>query len=244
MTPGAPMPATGTGARRAGVIARLMALLALLVLAACAAAPTSDTSRMRYLALGDSYTIGEGVPRDARWPDVAARALRADGVDLADPHVIATTGWTTDELSAAMDASEPLGQWELVTLLIGVNNQYRGRSVAEYQAEFTALLARAIALAGGRAARVVVVSIPDWGATPFGADDARGPRQIASEIDAYNTAAQAIAVSRGVAFVDITTASRADGTHVVDDRLHPSAAMHATWARAVAPALRAALATP
>lgn len=221
-----------------------LAVLLALATMACTAHRIPGIHCMRYLALGDSYTIGEGVPADARWPDVLAHALREDGIDLRDPRVIATTGWTTDELAAAMDAAEPLGTWDFVTLLIGVNNQYRGRTLADYTGEFTALLDRAIALAGGNAARVVAVSIPDWGATPFGADDVRGPARIAAEIDAYNAAARGIADARGVAFVDITAASRSDAAQLVDDRLHPAAPLHATWARLVHPAARAALAAP
>ena len=103
------------------------------------------------------------MPEAGRWPVQLAAALRERGLALADPRIIATTGWTTDELSAAMDAAEPLGRWDVVSLLIGVNNQYRGRDVANYADEFAALLERAIALAGDRPGRVLVLSIPDWG---------------------------------------------------------------------------------
>ncbi|MCX7033463.1 MAG: GDSL-type esterase/lipase family protein [Arenimonas sp.] len=184
---------------------------------------------LSYLALGDSYTIGESVPEAGRWPMQLAAALRERGIALADPRFIATTGWTTDELSAAMDAAEPLGQWEVVSLLIGVNNQYRGRDVANYADEFAALLERAIALAGGRPGRVLVLSIPDWGTTPFGQASGRDTAQIARELDAYNAAARARCEARGVAFVDITPASRAPGAGVADDGLHPSAAQYAAW---------------
>ncbi|MGH8078339.1 MAG: GDSL-type esterase/lipase family protein, partial [Lysobacter sp.] len=147
---------------------------------------------MSYLALGDSYTIGEGVPEAGRWPVQLAAALRREGIDLADPRIIATTGWTTDELATAIDAAEPVGSFDFVSLLIGVNNQYRGRSVAEYRSEFTALLKRAIGFTGGRADRVLVLSIPDWGVTPFAAaqfaqQQGRDDAQIARELDAFNT---------------------------------------------------------
>ena len=133
---------------------------------------------LSYLALGDSYTIGEGVEAHGRWPMQLAHALRAAGIAIADPRIIATTGWTTDELSAAMDAEAPLGTWDFVSLLIGVNNQYRGRNVDDYLAEFHRLLQRAITLADGRVDRVLVLSIPDWGVTPFAAasDSARSRR--------------------------------------------------------------------
>ncbi|MFN3311344.1 MAG: GDSL-type esterase/lipase family protein, partial [Thermomonas sp.] len=141
---------------------------------------------LRYLALGDSYTIGEGIHADGRWPQQLAAGLRAAGIAVAEPRILATTGWTTDELSAAMDAAEPLGQWDLVSLLIGVNNQYRGLPLAEYARSFDALLARATALAAGRAERVLVLSIPDWGVTPFARRELRSPRRIAAELDACN----------------------------------------------------------
>ncbi len=142
--------------------------LAVLVLAA-AVSPMSTTAHAaeRYLALGDSYTIGEGVAPAERWPVQLAARLRGAGLEIGDPEIVATTGWTTDELSHAMDAAALKPPYALVTLLIGVNNQYRGRSLANYREEFSALLARAIALAGERTDRVIVVSIPDWGVTGF-----------------------------------------------------------------------------
>lgn len=187
---------------------------------------------LRYLALGDSYTIGESVPEEGRWPVQLAAALRERGVPLAEPHIIATTGWTTDELSAAMDAAEPLGQWDFASLLIGVNNQYRGRPVDEYRGGFAGLLDRTIQLAGGRADRVLVLSIPDWGVTPFGQASGRDTAAIARELDAYNAAAAAECAARGVAFVDITPASRSPGDQpdrLADDGLHPSARAYADW---------------
>ncbi len=193
---------------------------------------------LRYLALGDSYTIGEGVAEAGRWPLQLAACLRAAGIPIADPHIIARTGWTTDELAAAMDAAEPLGSWDFVSLLIGVNNQYRGCSLDNYRTEFSALLARAIALAGGRAARVLVLSIPDWGVTPFARAELRSPRRIAQELDACNTAAQEICEGRGVAFIDITGISRDGGDApdmLADDGLHPSAGQYARWAEAALP---------
>ena len=184
---------------------------------------------LSYLALGDSYTIGESVPEAGRWPMQLAAALRERGLALADPRIIATTGWTTDELSAAMDAAEPLGRWDFVSLLIGVNNQYRGRDLANYADQFAALLGRAIALAGDRAGRVLVLSIPDWGGTPFGQASGRDIARIARELDDYNAAARAACQARGVAFVDITAASRAPGAEVAEDGLHPGAAQYAAW---------------
>ena len=197
---------------------------------------------LTYLALGDSYTIGESVPEAGRWPMQLAAALRESGVAVADPRIIATTGWTTDELAAAMDAAEPLGGWEFVSLLIGVNNQYRGRDVANYADEFAALLERAIALAGDRPDRVLVLSIPDWGATPFGQASGRDTARIAAELDDYNAAARAACGLRGVAFVDVTPASRAPGAAVADDGLHPGATQYAAWAALAMPVARSLLA--
>jgi len=200
-------------------------------------------ARLRYLALGDSYTIGEGVPEAGRWPVQLAAALRTEGIALDPPRIIARTGWTTDELSAAIDAAEPLGEYDFVSLLIGVNNQYRGRAVEQYAREFAALLARAVGFAGGRADRVLVLSIPDWGVTPFAAG--RDRQAIAAAIDAHNGAARSLCGRRGVAFVDITWASRIHGAEpamLVDDGLHPSAAMYALWTASALPAARRLLA--
>ncbi|HRN62554.1 MAG TPA: SGNH/GDSL hydrolase family protein [Luteimonas sp.] len=196
---------------------------------------------LRYLALGDSYTIGEGVAEDGRWPLQLARALREDGIALADPRIIATTGWTTDELSAAIDAAEPLGAFDFVSLLVGVNNQYRGRAVDEYRDQFDALLARATGFTAGRPDRVLVLSIPDWGVTPFALESGRDRDQIAAELDAYNLAARHACATRGIAFVDITPASRALGgarRMLAEDGLHPSAAMYAEWTRLALPVAR------
>ena len=208
----------------------------------------SDHFSLSYLALGDSYTIGEGVEAASRWPMQLARALREDGIAIADPRIIATTGWTTDELSDAIDAangSAPLGQHGLVSLEIGVNNQYRGRDVGNYRLELTTLLERAIRLAGGNPQHVLMLSIPDWGVTPFARDSGRDLRQIADELDAYNAAAHDICEAHGVAFVDITPVSRTLGAQhamLADDGLHPSAAMYAEWTRLALPVARDLLA--
>jgi lysophospholipase L1-like esterase len=227
---------------------KVLAVLLPVLLAACASTAgvsTKESPDMRYLALGDSYTIGESVPSEGRWPMQLARALRDEGIALPDPMIIATTGWTTDELSTAMDMEEPLGQWQFVSLLIGVNNQYRGRTVADYRGEFEALLSRAISLAGGRAGRVLVLSIPDWGVTPFASAQGRDPATIAAELDAYNAAARDISARHGVAFVDVTGISRDRGAEtgmLADDGLHPSEAMYALWAEAALPVARGLLA--
>ena len=198
----------------------------------------------RYLALGDSYTIGEGIAPEDRWPVRLADALRSEGIAIDAPRIVATTGWTTDELDAAIDAAALRPPFDLVSLLIGVNDQYRGRDVATYAPAFEALLARAIGFAGGDATRVFVLAIPDWGVTPFGAHSGRDTAAIARELDAYNAAAAAVCAARGVAFVDIAPVSRARGGEpemLADDGLHPSAALHAAWAQLALPVARAVL---
>ena len=209
------------------------------------APPIGKPTELRYLALGDSYTIGESVPESGRWPMQLANALRADGIPMADPEIIARTGWTTDELDAAIDAAHPLAGYDLVSLLIGVNNQYHGRSVDEYREQFAGLLERATGFAQGRRGRVLVLSIPDWGVTPFATREPRNARRIADEIDACNHAARETCVQRGTAFVDITAVSRARGAEprmLVEDGLHPSAAMYAEWTRLALPWARTLLA--
>jgi len=191
---------------------------------------------LSWLALGDSYTIGEGVPVAGRWPQQLARSLRDRNVALDDPLTIATTGWTTDELDAGIDAQAPRGPFDFVSLLVGVNNQYRGRSVDDYRAQFDALLQRAVGFAGGRTSRVLVLSIPDWGVTPYA--EGRDRPRIAAELDAYNAAASDACTHRGIAFVDITDLSRLHGAEpamLADDGLHPSARMYALWSQRAQP---------
>ncbi|HEY0334015.1 MAG TPA: SGNH/GDSL hydrolase family protein [Stenotrophomonas sp.] len=198
----------------------------------------------RFLALGDSYTIGEGVPPEGRWTHQLADTLRQEGLALDEPLTIATTGWTTDELQAGIAAANPGGPFDLVTLLIGVNNQYRDRSLDEYAAQFEALLDQAITLAEGHRHHVLVVSIPDWGVTPFARQQGRDVADTARRIDAFNAAAQAICQGHEVDFVEITAASRVQGTDpamLADDGLHPSALMYAHWAAEALPSARRAL---
>jgi lysophospholipase L1-like esterase len=196
---------------------------------------------LRHLALGDSYTVGEGVPADASWPAQLHRRLRNDGFAVDPPRIVAVTGWTTDELAAGMDTAALVPGWDLVTLQIGVNNQYRGRPAAGYHDEFAALLQHAIALADHRPGRVVVVSIPDWGVTRFAREQHRDGAIIATALDAYNAVACAETDRCGARWVDITAISRQRPDAVVDDGLHPSATQYTAWVDAIAPAVRAAL---
>lgn len=205
--------------------------------------------RRGFLALGDSYTIGEGVPEAGRWSVQLAGLLQARGIAIDPPRIIATTGWTTDELDAGIDAAhatDPIPtDLALVSLLIGVNNQYRGRSLAEYEVQFAGLLERAIAFAGGEPGRVIVLAIPDWGVTPFAIQSGRDREEIAAQLDAFNLTAQRMTEARGARFVDTAPMSRERGGEMVmlaDDGLHPSEALYARWAEAALPAAQAALA--
>jgi lysophospholipase L1-like esterase len=234
---------------RARIPMRALALAAMAVVAGCAGGgwgrPDEERGgEMRFLALGDSYTIGEGVADGGRWPERLAGLLRERGIGIGDPRIIARTGWTTDELDAAIDEARPEGPHALVTLLIGVNNQYRGRPLDEYATQFGAFLERAVDFAGGRAARVLVLSIPDWGRTRFGRESGRDLARVAHELDAFNAAARAICERRGVAFVDIAPVSREHGGEAemtADDGLHPSRAMYALWMRRALPVAKALL---
>jgi lysophospholipase L1-like esterase len=226
------------------VLARSTAFLLLVACASGGGDTTTTTAPagIRYLALGDSYTIGESVAAADRWPEVLARTLEAD-VGPVSVEIIARTGWTTSELAAAIDAANPQGPCDVVTLLIGVNDQYRGLSIGGYSDDFAALLDRAIGLAGGDPSRVIVVSIPDWGVTPFAGGSDR--TRIATEIDAFNEVAERITARAGVAWVDVTTISRSETPGLVaDDGLHPSAAQYRLWVEAILPAALDALGTP
>ncbi|MBI5157501.1 MAG: SGNH/GDSL hydrolase family protein [Acidimicrobiia bacterium] len=213
---------------------------ALLLVAACASGGGGTTPSvppgLRYLALGDSYTIGESVAAAERWPVVLGSMLEAEGLSPVEVEIVARTGWTTAELDLGIDRADPQGPFDLVTLLIGVNNQYRGLSLRSYESEFAALVDRAIGFAGGEPSRVIVVSIPDWGVTPFAGAGGSDQVRIAAEIDAFNAAAEAIARDAGVAFVDITEISRSGAVGLVaDDGLHPSAQQYRLWVEAIIP---------
>ena len=198
----------------------------------------------RLLALGDSYSIGEGVTEAERWPVQLTVALCAEGHALGSPQILASTGWTTDELVAALDRAALMPAWALVSLQIGVNDQYRGRGVAALREGFRPLLARAIALAGGTAQRVLVVSIPDWGVTPFARAGGHDAARIGAEIDACNAAERALTAVAGACWVDVTglsRAARAAGTELAADGLHPGPAQYRRWLTALLPVARAAL---
>lgn len=195
-----------------------------------------------YLALGDSYTIGQSVPPSENFPNQVAAMLNNDSI-LFQPRIIAKTGWTTDELETGIvnaNSSDPLrSSYDFVSLLIGVNNQYRGRTVENYKPEFEALLVKAIHYAGNRPERVVVFSIPDWGVTPFA--QGRDRAQIAMEIDAYNAANKDIALRYHIYYIDITAWTReaaSDTSLITSDGLHPSGKEYYRWAQEISSWIR------
>ncbi len=192
--------------------------------------PTADNTRT-YLALGDSYTIGQSVPAVDQWGMQLAALLREEGIAISNPVTVARTGWTTSELASAIAAADLKPSFDLVSLLIGVNNQYRGQSLETYRSEFGQLLQTAIRLAKGDPTRVLVLSIPDWGATPFAQGSNR--QQISAEINAFNDVAREITKNAGVTFIDITPLTReaaSDPSYVAGDGLHYSGTMHREWA--------------
>jgi lysophospholipase L1-like esterase len=183
-----------------------------------------------YLALGDSYTIGQGVPVQDRYPVQLQDRLANANVSVDSLLIIARTGWTTDELSRGIDATETHPPYDLVTLLIGVNNQFRGRDPENYRDEFVMLLNRAIGFAGDDKGRVVVLSIPDWGVTPFASG--RDRDKIAREIDLFNAINREESENAGVAWLDVTEISRLAANRpelLAPDGLHPSGLMYQMW---------------
>lgn len=190
--------------------------------------PIMKETKPTFLALGDSYTIGESVPAELRWPVQLQKAFVAKGVPLTSPTILAKTGWTTDELQAAMDQFTFLPPYDLVSLLIGVNNQYRGRSQDQYRIEFTRLVKQAISLSGNRPDHVIVLSIPDWGVTPFA--EGRDRQKIAQEIDQFNQVNLEEAQRAGVLYLNITDISRQPKPEfIASDGLHPSGSMYQAW---------------
>lgn len=206
----------------------------------------SDASApLRFLALGDSYTIGESVSEAERWPVLLVEALNGRGDSFDPPEIIARTGWTISELSSGIDAAEFRPPYDLVSLMVGVNNQYRGYDQGGYRQEFTALLTRAVGFAGGDPRRVLVVSIPDWGATPYAGRFDR--ERVSKEIDAFNAINRQEADRLGAHYVDVTLLSRRaanDPGLIADDGLHPSSKMYSAWVAVILPVALDALGKP
>jgi lysophospholipase L1-like esterase len=197
---------------------------------------------IRYLALGDSYTIGESVPAEESWPLQLASRLRNSGLPLDDPRIVARTGWTTAELREGITRAGLQGIYQLVSLQIGVNNQYRGEPVENYQREFQNLLSLSIHFAGGDPGRVFILSIPDWGLTPFA--EGRDRQKIANEIDIFNAINRAEAGLAGAIYIDITPLTRQisfDPELVDSDGLHPSAMMYKAWVDMILPVISSVL---
>ena len=196
----------------------------------------ADPAVLTYLALGDSYTIGESVIESESFPYQFAGQLKAQGLNVTKPKIIAKTGWTTDELQVAIKAENLNQTFDFVTLLIGVNNQYRGYSKITYRKEFKELLQTAISFAGRNKKRVFVISIPDWGVTPFGLSSGKSTKSIAEEIDAFNAINKEETLAQQVSYTDITPGSRNAATDlslVAKDGLHYSGKMHLQWAAAI-----------
>jgi lysophospholipase L1-like esterase len=194
-----------------------------------AVAQSNKKSPIKFLALGDSYTIGERVKEEERWPEVFAAELRKKGKSVEKPRIIATTGWRTDQLKKAIEEANLKPEFNLVSVLIGVNNQYQGKSVESYAPEFEELLNIAIKLAGGNKKNVFVVSIPDYGFTPFGQPK---QEQITKALDEYNTINKKITEKAGVQYFNITDISRKGFDQpdlVADDKLHPSGIQYKLW---------------
>lgn len=191
----------------------------------------AESVKFKYLALGDSYTIGQSVNTKDRWPIQLVNSLDSlvANFDYEEVKIIARTGWTTQELSKAIDKDSVTSDYDLVSLLIGVNNQYRGYPIADYPDEFEKLLNRAIGFAGGRADHVIVLSIPDYGYTPFGESN---QEKISREINAYNAINKEISEANGIAYYSITEISRGGlekPNLVASDQLHPSGEQYGLW---------------
>lgn len=186
---------------------------------------------IRYLALGDSYTIGQSVTYQERWPRQLYDSLARLGIATDTINFIATTGWRTDDLNSGINSVAPDSNYNLVSLLIGVNNEFQGRPISQYFTEFPLLLNRAIAHAGGIKERVFVVSIPDYMFTPFG-DNYPNPQIVSDALDKYNNMAKAFCDTAGITFYDITPISRQGKINpalVATDNLHPSGLQYAKW---------------
>ncbi|RCH53719.1 SGNH/GDSL hydrolase family protein [Mucilaginibacter hurinus] len=226
-------------------------LLTLFILSGCDKKPadamrhplqpdTPNVAASSYLALGDSYTIGQSVPASASFPNQLAMRLNQAGYGVALPEIIARTGWTTAQLIAAINGSGLTKKYNIVTLLIGVNNQYNGYDIKAYRKDFVKLLNTALSYADGKASQVFVVSIPDYSVTPFASG--LDKKRIADEIDQYNAIARQESEKAGVSFTDITPISRKnDPALVADDGLHPSGKMYSEWVELLLPKVSAQL---
>lgn len=222
-----------------------MSLSLLIVCVAFATLHNADGLSMQkkeytYLALGDSYTIGEGVPGQDNFPNQTSKLLSERGIAVSSPAVIAKTGWTSGELQDEINRrKDELATYDIVSLLIGVNNQYRGGSPDVYRHEFEMLLQQAVGFARNKSSHVFVLSIPDWGVTPYAEN--RDRKRISREIDSFNQINKEISLKWNVNYLEITEGSRAafgDASLIASDGLHPSAKEYARWAAKLASAIQ------
>lgn len=192
------------------------------------------TGPVSYLALGDSYTIGQGVESAQNYPNLLTSKLRNRGIIVNEPVIIAVTGWTTEDLLQGIAQAQLTNrQFDLLTLLIGVNNQYRGLSLEDYEQDFGELLKKSLQLVGDDANRIIVISIPDWGVTPYATEIAHDKKRIASEIDRFNEKNKSLATQSGIRYLEITEEYRSLGhmdQYLAVDGLHPSEKVYARWA--------------
>jgi lysophospholipase L1-like esterase len=198
-----------------------------------------NSKSFTYLALGDSYTIGEGVDSTERWPVQLVNELKKNGLQNENLTCVAKTGWTTRELRSQIDKEVLEEQYDLVTLLIGVNNQYRGQDTGDYRREFRELLDLSINFAGQQVTSVIVVSIPDYSVTPFASE--MDKEKIAREIDAFNAINLDETQKTGAGYVNVTAISRLaenDNTLLAEDGLHPSGKMYGMWVEKILPIAR------
>lgn len=192
---------------------------------------------LNYLALGDSYTIGECVDQQNSFPFQVSQKLRSKGIEINDPQIIALTGWTTNDLIKALEGKNFKEKFDLVTLLIGVNNQYRGYSATNYRHEFKELLKTSLGYAENYKERLIVMSIPDWGLTPFAKKSGKNVRKISIQINAFNAINKEEAIKAGVGYLDINGSSRItdiDLPVLAADGLHPSGKLYGIWANELA----------
>ncbi len=190
----------------------------------------TNNKQIRYLALGDSYTIGENVKPRQSIPYQLSSKLRKNGYNMKDPVIIAKTGWTTGNLLSGIESYSPKLKFDVETLLIGVNNQFQGRSIEQYRSEFKIILNKAIKFADNSNKNVIVFSIPDWGVTPFA--DRLDRKMVSQEIDKFNEVNQQESKKAGVHYIDVTGISRKaaiDPTLLAADGLHPSGKMYKKW---------------
>lgn len=200
---------------------------------------SSQPTPKRFLSLGDSYTYGESIDPNDRWPVQTVKLLRENGTPFEDPVIIARSGWTTRDLLDALEQAQPKGPFDVVTLLIGTNNQFQGRSIEEYRKEFKEVLTKAISFAGGKPGRVIVLSMPDWSVTPYANRYDRAP--ISRDIDRFNAVNKEEATHANVRYIDINPGSKKAGNSpdlIAEDGLHFSGKLYAEWAKIVAAAVQ------